>query len=327
MPDNLPLLYYPSEKCSNSLPEWACFFVRLGYQLATMPKKNYRIVTGLAVPTRAFASSLTATGVVFATAGNTSSTDTMQIQYIRGLKPGTAVHVHLNNNKKLRGVVKNLVVYNGRQYILIRTTESMERGFPIEEYATRITVAESNVNLPKHQQSGYAVETPTKFLQCCLGEKLAETFILNSSFEALLIGSKSVLRHEICDIPFICKASGKSTGTTGCLQEILRVRQFSGANKSYRSQCVSPLNITPEIETGKQTPTIVIFDGAIAYIKLGHQWRSAHQIVLLDRTERQFVDAVELLNQNYAYRLPGVSELPINIPSGIEMMVHRENTQ
>jgi hypothetical protein len=327
MREELPFLYYLSEKRSNLLPEWAYFFMRLGYQLATVPKKNYRVVTGLAIPTRVFACSLAATGVVLARAGNTNSTDTLQIQYIRSLKPGTSIYVRTDDNRKLRGVIEKFEEIRNEEWIFIRTGKREILPRPLSRFASRITVSDSNVSLPEYSRSGYRTETPSDFLQCCLGEKLAQAYTLDSSFETLLIGKKSAIEYEVTDALISCKKSGKFPGTSGCLQEILRVRQFSGTNKSYRTQCVSSFNITPEKEIGKHPPPIVIFDGAVAYIKLGHKWRSAHQIVLLDRTERQFVDAVELLNQNYAYRLPGVSKLPVNIPNGIEMMVYRENTQ
>jgi len=328
MPESLlRLCYLSSDDKSKVLPEWAYFFMRLGYQLATMPNDSYRVVTCIAIPTRVFACSLVATGIVLAKAGSQNSIDTMQLEYIRGLKSGTSVYIRTDNNKRLRGIVKKFVEFHGKQYILIRTTESMEQGFSLNDYASRITVADQDINLPRHQQSGYSVETPSKFLQCCLGEKLAQTYILDSSFEALLIGKKSVIEHEVSSHFISCKTSDKVVGVTGYLQEILRVRQFSGANKSYRTQCVSSLNITPEKEIGKQAPPLVIFDGASAYINLGHKWRSAHQIVLLDRTERQVADAVELLNQSYAYRLTGTPSLPENIPNGIEMMVYKENIE
>jgi hypothetical protein len=327
MSTNLPRLYYLVENKPTLLPEWAYFFMQLGHKLANMPNDNYRMVVGLAIPTRVFACSLVATGIVLGKINNESPADPIQTRYIRNLKPGTHVHVRTDNNKKLRGIVTKFVDFNGKQYISIRTTQSIERCFPVDDYASRITVAERDVNLPKHQQSGYSIETPSRFLHCCLGEELAKTYILDSSFEALIIGKKSVTQHEICDISFICKASEKSTATEGCLQEILQVRQLSGANKSYRIQCVSPSNITPEREIGAQTPPIVVFDGAIAYIKLNHKWRSAHQIILLDRTERQFGDAIELLNQNYAYRLSGSFKFSIRIPDGIEMMIYRDGVQ
>ena len=301
--------------------------MRLGYQLATISNDGYRAVIGLAIPTRLFACSLVATGIVFARLGSESTTGAIQLKFVRGLKPGTPVNVRTDNNRKLRGVVENFEEYNGEPYIFIRTAKLGRRGYPLNRYASRITVSDRDVSLPKYQQSGYLIEAPGKFLQCCLGKMLAQKHVLDSSFEALLVGRKSFLEPELCDIPFICKTSGKSAGAKGCLQEILRVRQFSGANKSYRTQCISLVNITPEKEIGTQTPPIVVFDGAIAYIKLGHKWRSAHQVVLLDRTERQFGDAVELLNQNYTYRLEGGFKFPVRIPDGIEMTVYRDSVQ
>ena len=325
MSENLPRLYYLSDNKPELLPEWAYFFMRLGYQLATTPNNGYRVVVGLAIPARLFACSLVTTGIVFARLGSESSTDAIQLKFIRSLEPGTPVNVRTDNNRKLRGTVENFEEYNGEQYIFIRTTKLGRRGYLLNRYASRITVSDRDVSLPKYQQSGHLIEAPGKFLQCCLGKMLAQKHLLDSSFEALLVGRKSFLEPELCEIPFICKNSGKSTGTKGCLQEFLRVRQFSGANKSYRTQCVSPSNITPEKEIGSQTPPIIVLDGAIAYIKLGHKWRSSHQIILLDRTERQFADAAELLNQNYANRLAGGFKFPVNIPNGIEMMVYRDS--
>ena len=327
MVETLPRLYYVSDNKPKLLPEWAHFFLRLGHQLAVVPNDRHRIVVGVAIPTRAFACGLAATGIVLAKAGNETCTSTMQLQYIRSLKPGTPVHVRTDNNRKLRGVVEKFVELNGKQYILIRTTKEEERGFALDRYASRITVSDRDVSLPRHDQSGYLIESPGEFLQCCLGESLAKKHILDSSFETLLIGRKTVIKKEVSEIPFARRISTKSTVISGCLQEIVRVRQFSGAGKAYRTQCVSSSDTRPEKEIGEYSPPIVVFDGAIAYIKLGHKWQSAHQIALLDRTERQFADATELLNQNYAYRLEGRFRFPIKIPNGIEMMIYRDSVQ
>lgn len=327
MSKKLPRLYYSSDDRPKPLPEWAYFFVRLGYQLAARSSEDYRFVIGLAIPTRAFASGLAATGILLAKGGNEAYTDSAQLKYICSLKPGTHVHVRTDYNRKLRGVVLRFETRRRGQYIWIRTTDAEERCYPVERYASRITVAEKGVSLPKYQQSGYKLESPGEFLECCLGDELAEEHILDSSFEALIVGRKTAIRKEVCETKLICQTSDKSATAQGSLQDILRVRQFSGANKSYRTQCMSSSTTNPEDEVNEQIPPVVILDGAISYIKLGHMWWTAHQIVLLDRTERQFQDAVKLLNQNYARRLEGRFKFPIRIPSGIEMMVYRENSQ
>lgn len=331
MSENLPRLYYLSDNESKLLPEWAYFFIRLGHQLATIPSDGHRVVIGLAIPTRVFASSLVSIGIVLAKADKEDRVDEARLQYIRNLEPGTSVYVRIGNRKH-KAVIEQFEESNGQTYIVICTTAStpttkpLKRKLPLDRYASKITVSHDDVSL-SGRQSGRRMEPPSRFVQICLGKELANEYIHNSSFEVLIVGKKSIIQHEVCDIPFICKDPGKSAETKGCLQEILRVRQFSGANKSYRTQCISSSNITPEKEIGMQTPPLIIFDGAIAYIKLSHKWQSAHQIVLLDRTERQFADAVGLLNQNYAYRLAGDVKFPIKIPDGIEMTVYRNSVQ
>ncbi len=49
-----------------------------------------------------------------------------------------------------------------------------------------------------------------------------------------------------------------------------------------------------------------------------------YQVAVLDRTERQFSDAVELVNQSYAYRSDDSFGFPMKIPDDIEMMVFAE---
>ena len=328
MSEILPRLYYLSDNEPKLLPEWAYFFMRLGHQLVDIPCDKHRFVTGLAIPTRAFSSSLIGAGIVFAKAGTENYVDEVRLQYIRNLEPGTSVHVRKSNGK-FKGIVERFEENNGQTYIVIRitkstsTTGSLKSILPLALYASKITVAHNDISL-SGKQSGRRMEAPSKFVQICLGKELAEEYIHSSSFEALIIGKKSVIQHEICDTPFICRDSSKSADVKGYLQEILRVRQFSGTNKSYRIECISSLNEALKKEIGRREPPIVIFDGAVAYIKHGHKWTTSHQIVLLDRTERQFSDATELLNQNYAYRSIDKFKFPIKIPSGIEMMMYKE---
>lgn len=326
MSENLPRLHYlTSDNKAELLPEWAYFFMRLGYQLATIPDDNYRIVIGLALPTRVFACSLVATGIVLARAGIENSDNATQLQYIRSLEPGTSVYLRTNDNRKLPGIIERFQEINGEEWIFIRTGKRETLPCLLKRFASRITVVDRDVSLPEYSRSGYSLETPGKFLTYCLGEELAQKYVLNSSFVALLIGKKSVIEHEVSGVSFSCNVPDKSVGVSGHLQDILRVRQFSGANKSYHTQCISSSNITLEEEIGTPSPPIVLFDGAIAYIKLSHKWHSAHQIVLLDRAERQFDEASGLLNQNYAYRLAGTLKFPMKIPDGIEMMVYKES--
>ncbi len=81
-------------------------------------------------------------------------------------------------------------------------------------------------------------------------------------------------------------------------------------------------NHDQEIE--HQSPPNIIFDRAPAYLKHGFDWLHANQIIVLDRTEKQFPDAVDLVNQNYARRIGEVKKIPFLVPNGIELMVYQE---
>lgn len=327
MSQMLSQLFYMSGQELRPLPEWARFFMSLGQQLAAVPRIDRRLVVGLAIPTRAFACGLLATGITYARAGTDRPASARQIQFIRKLPPGTPVHVRTDEGKKLRGVIEEFKTIDGIEYVCIRTARRQVRGFQLDRYASRITVAEGEVSLPETQQTGWTVESPSEFLEACLGTGLAQAYILDSSLEVLITGKLSALRSEICDAPFFYEIPEKLPVIEGSLQDLLRVRQFSGANRSFRVECMASSNSPPEQGIRYLKPPIVAFDGAIAYIKHAFRWPRAHQVVLLDRTERQFSDAVHLLNQTYAYRTDGDPDFRITIPNGIEMMVFAEQLQ
>lgn len=322
MAENLPQLYYLLDNRAEPLPEWAYFFMRVGHQLAIISNDNYRIVIGLTIPTRAFASSLVATGVILARAERENSA---QVQYIRGLEPGTPVYVRTDNNRQLRGVIEKFDKIRDEEWVIIRTGKHETLPRPLNRFASRITVSGRDLSLPEYSRSGYPIENPTEFLKCCLGEELARAHIFDTSFGALIVGKKNVIEDEVKGSFFACGGSNKIQSVSGCLQDILRIRQLSGAKRSYRVQLLSSSTKTdPAQVIDKQVPPIVIFDGAVAYMKLGHIWGAAHHIVLLDRTEYQFADAVQTLNQNYAYRLLDDLKFPVKIPGGVEMMIFKE---
>ena len=57
-------LYYMNKETWIPLPSWGQFFLDLGYALAIHDDPRNRVIAGLALPTRAYAASLTATGII-----------------------------------------------------------------------------------------------------------------------------------------------------------------------------------------------------------------------------------------------------------------------
>src|SRR5687768_16142699 len=99
-------LYYPADTDWKQVPEWASFCLSLGAYVSSFPKLQTRIVVGLALPTRAYAASLVATGVVY---GSTSASGKRinaeeQFRQLCGLGREEPVKL-LCGKRKLQGVL------------------------------------------------------------------------------------------------------------------------------------------------------------------------------------------------------------------------------
>ncbi|MBN1922091.1 MAG: hypothetical protein JW892_12655 [Anaerolineae bacterium] len=323
MPLPLPQLFYRWADEPTPLPEWAYFFMRLGTQLAEFPGSDHRLVIGLAIPVRAFACGMVALGVALGRADRPTSANKAQLARILKLKPGTTVYVR-TRDKKVKGILEGFREHLGKTYIVVRTAGQQRNSYPLDGFASRITTTDKEVRLPSRHQKGYTLDGPSGFLQCCVGKDKADDYQLDSSLDALIIGKVTTIRDEICNHSFICRMSRESQNVEGYLQEVLRMRRFCGANSSYRTQCASGLATTSKMMSSMHEPYCVIFDGATAYINNQHIWSKPHIVVLLDRTDRQFLDAVNLLNQNCSYRATEDTRFPIRIPGGVEMTIYEE---
>jgi hypothetical protein len=108
----------------------------------------------------------------------------------------------------------------------------------------------------------------------------------------------------------------------GTLQDILKIRRFAGEGHTYRSEVMAvAAEALPEITS----PYTTLFDGALSFLKWREAWRQTHWIVVLDRTEPHFAEAVNILNQEYVSdRLD--AEVPIlpRLPDGMDVLLFKE---
>jgi hypothetical protein len=117
----------------------------------------------------------------------------------------------------------------------------------------------------------------------------------------MIVGNESVLRREIQDEPFAIQGEdGKLI--EGRLQDVLRARGLGKEGECYRSEIVSTTGKSIRRLVGS-TPHVVIFDGATGFPRWGAMWSNAHWVVILDRAEYRFVEAVSELNRIYLTRL------------------------
>ena len=150
---------------------------------------------------------------------------------------------------------------------------------------------------------------------------------LRSKLVCALVGKRHSLEHEIKHTPLAIHVNGHRH-SEGLLQDVLRVNRFVTGQQSHRSALVPTGAGFPASEVVDSTEMGVVFDGAPGFLKWGQLWQGRHQVIILDRTEPYFDDAISAINKRFsqnradgdaAAALPG-SEAP---PGG-EVIAFRE---
>jgi hypothetical protein len=153
-------------------------------------------------------------------------------------------------------------------------------------------------------------------------------FVKRSRLECIMLGRIGELRHEIVDTPFAIQVAPRDF-EEGNLQQLIRVRRFSGSGQSYRSNVVDVSRSGSPFQNDRDLPSIVVFDGSRSFLRWRDYWRQSNWILCLDRTEADFEEAVEELNREYTQRRSRLNwsvRTPL-APSRVEMLVYQESAE
>jgi hypothetical protein len=310
------------------LPDWGNFFIELGRRVAESETDKNRLVVALAIPTRAYAAALTAFGVVLTRATLSSDKIDDTNEYFERLcnLPQCTPVTFLNKGRKLKAFYEGVEKISGKRRLRIRvescTTGGLTHLIPLEE-SRHIEIRNTPIlNLPK-KQKGRKIAANSKFIEDVLGDELASTYVEKSQLDCVIIGKRNFLETEITKINF---ASTPSFKKLGVLQDVLRVRSFfSTDNQACRSEVFSVTSKKCHSLPDGRVPFVTIFDGASSFIKWRDDWRSSHWIILLDRTEIHFQEAVDIVNQDYINRVDEeeIPNLP-SLPPGVELVNYQE---
>lgn len=311
-----------------SLPAWATFFINIGLWVAQAETGENRLVLGLAIPTRNYAAALAALGIVLARANiPTARIDTKRhFEQLSRLAKGTPV-IFRYNGSRLKGIYQGVAEVYGEMRLRIQTENnrngSLTHLVSIKECHNVAIASTQHLSLPK-KQTGRPIIAHNEFLNAVIGTNTHE-FTTQSRLECAVIGRLSILQQEIMEVPFACYLS-KSEFKTGRLQDVLRVRNFLNEGQAYRSEVLPAYSDRP-MQPANGVPYVTIFDGAIGFIKLRDNWRNSHWIILLERTEPHFLEAVEIINSDYLNRVDDEKIQTIAVPPSVELVVYQEASQ
>ncbi|BBD63529.1 hypothetical protein NIES2109_64040 (plasmid) [Nostoc sp. HK-01] len=312
------------------LPSWAIFFINVGHWLAQAEIQKNRLVLGLAIPTRNYAAALAALGVVQARANSPIDriNSNRYFEQLCKLPKGTPV-VFYDCNRRYKGIYQGIDETCGERRLRIQRENKSSGGLTnlvsVKQSHNVAIAHKPNISLPK-KQSGRPIIIHNEFIDGVIGKHNTSEFITKTRLDCALIGRINTLKHEILEIPFASFSSSKSK--TGYLQDILRVRNFLSEGQAYRSEILSSQVSEPPQTSGGLVPHVTIFDGATGFLKWRDDWRTSHWIILLERTEPHFKEAVEIIDNDYINR-HNWEEIQniIPAPSGVEMVVYQEFCQ
>ncbi len=324
-------LYCSSGVTTRPVPHWANFYLALGSLVARRADARTQCVVGLAIPTRAYAAVLTATGVV-TTRSRIPTRPVRAAEYFEWLCElpiDTPVTVR-RANKIWKGLLCGCRTSSSGDLIGVQQQSNLTCWFPPKS-SLNIQVTPENIRkLPKKQKGRPVVAVAelaeqNRFVSHLLPEGSDwQEFTTYSRLDCALLGTMSLLREEARETTFGAKSPNGDL-VEGTLQDVLRVREFAGANQNYRSQVFSVTNRKLPGTAGGLRPAVAVFDGAAGFLKWREDLRKSDWIVLLDRTERYFDDAVAVLHEEYINRVDGDGlEAPGHVPPGVELISFEE---
>lgn len=323
--ETLPELYYRRGKNADCpLPEWAKFLQCLGVMVADRPSTGRRAVVAVALPTRAYAAILVASGVTLARAKVPVFSNDLQSHFAQlcSLPQGTKVSLTVRQ-KRHRGIFLGVEPIGGESWAKVQlTTGDRVVEFVSERNSANVEIEDWEGELPNHEK-GKKIARRAGFLEVVFGGNDPRDFATKSRLDAVMLGSAARLQSELLDTRLAAPLPNGRL-IQGTFQDLLRVRRLA-PGQAFRSEIIS--DTSPDFEgLPPSSGCTAVFDGPRAFLKLREHLRSTHWIVLLDRTSAGYLDAVDALNQEYLRRqtdIPLFARGP-GAPWGVEVMAFEE---
>ena len=311
------------------LPEWGNFFIEIGRRVAEWGTGKNCLVVALAIPTKAFAAALAAIGVVLAKPNLYSHQVDIDehFEQLCSLPKGTQVF-HQHGKHLLLATYEGVANLYGEPMLFIRVGKRRDGNLTYrvrkkDSHRVRFSSKE-HMPLCSEDEIGQPFII-SDFLAGLIGEAEALQFSTTTKLDCVILGNINTFKQEITSIPFTCKPV-LSSFKKGVLQEVLRVQNFlANQNQPYRSEFLKVIGNQSPQTTGGLVPNVTIFDGATGFIKWRDDWCNSHWIVLLDRTEPHFREAVDIINNDYSYRVGDEDiQLTVTPPTGVELVIYEK---
>lgn len=316
------LLYQSHDGNALALPQWAQTFLLLGETIVRWDDDRTRIIAGIALPTRAYASLMIGTGIVLEREKIKIIDTAANFQTVTKLPVGTALLYNVNG-KSLHAAFDGTQVVHGELRLRVRVQKRSAGGGTYLLDAKQALALQVLVGIDGESALSNRVHRTKNSQQLFLKNLLPHTepdeFLLYSRLDCLIIGTIVTLRNEMA---LRLASNGWHGMQLGTFQDILKIQRFSSPGHTYRSEVMA---VGSEALPDNVTPYASLFDGALSFLKWRETWRQTHWIVVLDRTEPHFAEAVSILNQEYiSDRIDAEQSIVPRLPDGMDVLLFKE---
>ena len=295
-----------------SLPTWGKFYLELGAAVAWENNAGRSLVTALAAPTRAYAAVLIAAGAVIAKAktadSNLQLSSEDHFKMLSNLPNGTSVILR-TGEKADKGKLVGTEGQGNDGTMMIGVQTQNKKGGSLKtwlppESSLRIQVSPKTwTRLPASaaKARGVDINRSTFISRVFQGEDLWN-FFTRSTLDCVILGTAGRLVREATETKLSVGSRGREQ-SAGSVGDILRIRRLHSEGEAFRSDVI-PVNSKHNAKlSGEVVPHLVIFDGAVGFLKWRDDWSHCNWIIVLDRTEPRFEEAVQVVNEEYLSRI------------------------
>ena len=312
------------------LPSWSKFYLQLGAAVAQADNAQRTLVTALAVPTRSYAAILAAAGAIISKAKTADAkrqdSPAAHFEMLSSLPAGTAVILR-KSEKAVKGILVGTkdVKNDGTAMIGVQTQSekggSLTEWMPVES-SPKVQVSSTTwTRLPANlEKSGDVNTSRSEFIAQVFQGADLWTFVTKTTLDCVILGSVGSLVQEATETKLSVGSRGQEA-SAGTLRDILRIRRLHSHNEEAFRSDILPVNLRNHPMLSEElSPHLVIFDGAVGFLKWRHKWSPCNWVVILDRTEARFREAVQIVNEEYLSRISDVElRLPEPPPLSVEL--------
>jgi hypothetical protein len=206
--------------------------------------------------------------------------------------------------------------FGGVDYLVIQPGQKALIRVPAR-YALDVMPSERALAELPEQATSKAARGCGAFISALLPPNLLWNWLVSSRLECVIVGSESTLREEIARTTIGFLSAGAVV--EGAVQELLRVRHFVTDDGPYRSDVFATTGERQDAARAA-TPDVVVFDGAMSFLRWGALWPAASRIIVLDRTDRRLTDATAEVDRIFLQRGARVDDGSPAVPAGVDAL-------